>query len=251
MSEIIIFGGTTEGRQLAEFCDENNIPADICVTTDYGAELLPKSKNINIIVGRLDSFQMKELISKNKYTYIIDATHPYAVEATKNIKSACSEFSVKYMRVVRETSESSDGITAENMDSLVNILNRNEKIILSTLGSKELEKLTEVRNFRERIWVRVLPADNVRELCLNLGFDKNKLIFQKGPFTESENIAHIKQSGAEILLTKESGVTGGYPEKVSASEKSGIDLIVLKRPVEYGYRVDEVKKIVMKISGGD
>ena len=48
MPELLIFGGTTEGRQLAEFCDKKNIPACVCVTTDYGAELLPKSSYIKI-----------------------------------------------------------------------------------------------------------------------------------------------------------------------------------------------------------
>ena len=48
MSEMLIFGGTTEGRELAEFCDKRNIPVSICVTTDYGARLLPKSRNIKI-----------------------------------------------------------------------------------------------------------------------------------------------------------------------------------------------------------
>ncbi len=251
MSELLIFGGTTEGRQLAEFCDGKNISVCICVTTDYGAELLPKSRNTKIIVGRLESVQMKEIIAENNFRYVVDATHPYAVEATKNIKSACAETDTEYIRLVREISENSDGTTVENMDELVDILNRNEKTVLSTLGSKELLKLTEVVNFREKIWVRVLPLDNIRELCIGLGYDENKIIFEKGPFTEEENISHIRRSGAEILVTKESGATGGYPEKVSATKKCGIDLIVVKRPYEKGLNIEEVKKFIEKICGGD
>lgn len=245
MSELLIFGGTTEGRELAEFCDKRNIPVSICVTTDYGARLLPKSRNIKIISGRLNSIQMREII-KNKYGYVIDATHPYAVEATENIKSACEEAGVEYIRLVRENTEISCGTFAENMDEIIDILNQNEKIVLSTLGSKEIEKLTEVRNFRKRIWARILPSDNIRELCVNLGYDENRLIFQKPPFTEEENISHIKRSGAEILVTKDSGAVGGYPEKVSAVKKCGIDLVVLKRPAENGYSIEEVKNIIME-----
>lgn len=33
-------------------------------------------------------------------------------------------------------------------------------------------------------------------------------------------------------MTKESGSNGGYEEKVSATENTGIDCIVIKRPVE-------------------
>ena len=37
---VLIFGGTTEGRVLSQWCAENGISADVSVTTDYGARLL-------------------------------------------------------------------------------------------------------------------------------------------------------------------------------------------------------------------
>ena len=58
MSEVLIFGGTTEGRLLAEFCATKGIRAAVSVTTDYGAELLPRSDFIRELVGNLDSTQM-------------------------------------------------------------------------------------------------------------------------------------------------------------------------------------------------
>ena len=242
MSEIIIFGGTKEGRLLAEFCVENCIKADICVTTQYGAELLPKSPFIKIIIRKMDRNQMAELFQKNKYQYIIDATHPYAIEVTKNIKSANTGMS-EYLRLVRENS-AIYGTIADNMDKMVKLLNQNNKTILSTLGSKELQELTKVANFSKRIWVRILPAENIANLCVNLGYDWNKIILEKGAFSEERNIYHIRMSHAEILLTKESGITGGYPEKVSACKECGIEIITLKRPAENGYDIGYIKKII-------
>ncbi|MDE6426134.1 MAG: precorrin-6y C5,15-methyltransferase (decarboxylating) subunit CbiE [Ruminococcus sp.] len=244
MSEIIIFGGTAEGRLLAEYCAENRINADVSVTTSYGAELLPESPYIKKIIGKMDEFQMTELFRKNKYRYIIDATHPYAVEVTKNIKSTSTEMG-GYIRILRENIEPS-GTVADNMNDIVKLLNQNNKTILSTLGSKELPELTGVKNFRERIWVRVLPAENIADFCVNLGYDKNKIILEKGAFTEERNIFHINISGAEVLLTKQTGATGGYPEKISACQKSGIEIITLKRPVEEGYSMEYIKNLIDK-----
>ncbi len=241
MSDIIIFGGTTEGRKLAEFCAGNGISADISVTTSYGAELLPDSPYINILTGRLDAGQMTELIRSKKYHYIIDATHPYAIDATKNIQSAVSGAGI-YLRLVREKSDISGSIS--DMNEVIDLLNRNNKTVLSTLGSKELPALTGVNNFRERIWIRVLPADGVREMCIGMGYDEKKLILEKGAFTEEQNISHIKISGAEILLTKESGIIGGYPEKVSACRKCGTEIITLARPAEKGYSLSEIESII-------
>ena len=242
MSEIIIFGGTTEGRKLAEFCAENKIHADISVTTSYGAELLPDSPYIDIFTGRLNAECMAEFIHRKKYNYIIDATHPYAVEATRNIQSV-SYGAGRYMRLVREKSEIS-GTVVGNMNELTELLDKNNKTVLSTLGSKELPALTGVMDFNKRIWVRVLPADGIKDLCISLGYDVNKLIIEKGVFTEEQNIHHINMSGAQILLTKESGITGGYPEKVSACRKCGTEIITLARPAEKGYSLNEIQSII-------
>ena len=62
-----------------------------------------------------------------------------------------------------------------------------------------------------------------------------------------ENIKHIKLSGAEILVTKESGTAGGYPEKAEAARECGVELVTLLRPKETGYTPEQIRKIVMEI----
>ena len=39
MKKLLVFGGTTEGRLLAEFCGRHDIPAAVSVATDYGSEI--------------------------------------------------------------------------------------------------------------------------------------------------------------------------------------------------------------------
>lgn len=243
MSEILIFGGTSEGRCLAEFCSGNGIAACVSVTTDHGAELLPEG--VRIIVGKLDLIQIKRLISENDFDFIIDATHPYAVAATQNITSACKKKNMPYYRVIRERECEITGSVFESTDDIIECLNCSNKRILSVLGSKELAALTGVNNYRERVWIRVIYDEKIAEQCEKYGFDKNNIIFGQGPFSLEENIEHIKKSGAEILVTKESGTVGGYPQKVQAAQACGISLITLKRPAESGVYLNEMKKIIL------
>ncbi len=77
MCELLIFGGTTEGRLLAEYCEKSGIAADVSVATEYGAELLPEG--VNVLCGRLDNSQMTAFMKKKRCAMVIDATHPYAV----------------------------------------------------------------------------------------------------------------------------------------------------------------------------
>ena len=229
MCKLLIFGGTTEGRELAEFCSENRIHTCISVTTDYGAELLPQSPFLNVLNGRLDYFEIIRLITENNFSTVIDATHPYAVLATENIRSACDKTGIKYYRLKRESNQLF-GTVLSNLDELIEYLNGNNKTVLSTLGSKELPVLSSVNNCFERVWLRVLPADGIAELCESYGFDREKIILGKGPFTTEQNIEHMRKSGAEILVTKESGATGGYPEKAESAQQLGIELVTINAP---------------------
>lgn len=247
MCRILIFGGTTEGRKLAEYCAEKGISVYVSVTTDYGAELLPKSSYIKPLIGKLEKTEMTKLISRKNFSLVIDATHPYAGLATENIRLACEETGVEYFRLIRKREVAAEGEIFDDMSGLIDYLNAGNKRILSTLGSKELPQLSSVNNRFDRVWLRVLPAEGIVDYCKSYGFDENKIIIGKGPFSLAENIAHIKKSGAEILVTKESGAEGGYPEKVMAAKQLGTRLATIKRPEETGFNIEKIKEILIVI----
>ena len=244
MCRILIFGGTSEGRELAEYCAEKGIFACVSVTTDYGAELLPKSSYIKPLIGKLEKTEMTKLISRKNFSLVIDATHPYAGLATENIRLACEETGAEYFRLIRKREAAAEGKIFDDMSGLIDYLNAGNERILSTLGSKELPLLSGLNNCFKRVWLRVLPAEGIVDYCKSYGFDENKIIIGKGPFSLEENIAHIKKSGAEILVTKESGAAGGYPEKVMAAKQLGTRLATIKRPEETGFGIDEIKEIL-------
>lgn len=244
MSEILIFGGTTEGRILAEFCAANAIPAVVSVTTEYGASLLPHE--VEFSAGKMDEGQISVFIKEHDFRLVADATHPYARVATENIKAACESLKVPYYRVLREESGEISGRVCKDISAAAEFLNESEKQVLITTGSKELAVFTGVRNFAERLFVRVLPAEGIEEQCVSLGFRRENLIIEKGPFSVEQNIAQIRATGAEILVTKESGSAGGYPEKSEAARLCGIELLTILRPKESGISVEEMKKILIK-----
>lgn len=244
MSEVLIFGGTTEGRQLAEFCVSRGIHAAVSVTTEYGAGLLPQSEYIRELVGNLDSLQMSKLLQQGDYSVVIDATHPFARNVSANLKTACSSTGVQYVRLLREEVEIRTGKRFNSISGIIDYLNSNEKNALITTGGNSLAEYTRVRNYQSRLTVRILPADGAAERCSSLGFKPEKVILEKGPFTVQQNIDHIKMSEAELLITKESGTAGGFPEKAEAALQCGIELVTLRRPAEQGYTIEQIKSIL-------
>ena len=243
MSEFLIFGGTSEGRLLAEFCAENGIFADVSVATAYGAELLPKSRYITIFTGKKSESEMTEILKNHQYKAVIDATHPFAQDVTKNIKSACKN--VKYIRLKRESELKLSGLIFDNLSEIIDFCNKFNGNILSTLGSNKCHEITKINNFKERVWLRILPLKENIKKCLDEGFTEKHIIAENSPFSLERNIQHIRLCNADFLLTKETGSTGGYAEKVKAAEICGIQLVTLRRPNEEGISFNEVKKLLL------
>lgn len=244
MSEILIFGGTTEGRLLAEFCATKGIRAAVSTATEYGAELLPQSGFIHELVGKLDGQEISALLRSGDYAAVIDATHPFARNVSANVRAACAESGVRYLRLLREGSGNPPGRLFDSIPEMVEYLNASDKKALITTGGNSLAEYTKVRGFRDRLTVRILPAEGAAEHCVQLGFLPERTILEKGPFTVEQNVAHIKQAAAEILVTKESGAAGGFPEKAEAAALCGAELLTLRRPVEQGYSLTQTEKIL-------
>ena len=99
---IMLFAGTTEGRRICEFLTVKKCITHVYVTTEYGKELLPEQNNVHIHVGKMDGKQMSDEIKAIHPDIVIDATHPYATQATHNIKEACDSRHIFYVRVLRE-----------------------------------------------------------------------------------------------------------------------------------------------------
>ncbi|OON86966.1 hypothetical protein BXO88_05330 [Oribacterium sp. C9] len=264
---IFLFGGTTEGRKIAnciaEINEEKNIAglldyleADVFVATDYGASLLKKEKHINVHIGRLDRDQMAKLFGKAVLDaenqggdagdiLVIDATHPYANVVTENIAMACEAVGVGCIRVHRpygrlssiEMMErgSSDFVYFDSVKEAAGWLktvysSEIKKNILITTGSKEIQEYTVIPDFSEYCYVRALPTEEVLKKCSELGFRRDRLILMQGPFGVDMNLAQLRYADAGFLVTKDSGEIGGFPEKCDAAIELGVRVLVIGRP---------------------
>lgn len=238
---IIIFGGTTEGRLLTEYIKDADISAHVCTATQYGENLLPSGEKITVSHERMGCEEMCALIRRLAPAYVIDATHPHAREVTENVKEACDICAVKYLRLVREEGEEyRDVIFAESTEDAAELLKQIPGNILVTTGSRELEKYTVLRDYRERIYARVLPAEESVLKCESLGIRGRHLVCMQGPFSTALNAALIREYGIACMVTKDSGAAGGYPQKYEAAKAEGIKLLVIGRPKEKGFTCQEI-----------
>ena len=248
MCKVIVFAGTTEGREIAEFLDRRQIPGHICVATEYGEQLLPESPVLEISHQRLDLEEMKVLFQEKDPDIVVDATHPYAAQVTENIRKACEETGKEYIRILRENQEmkeEGDWIFADSVEEAVELLSHTEGNILATTGSKEAAKYTKLENYQERVFLRVLSLPKVAVACSQQGFQGKNLICMQGPFSKELNAAMIRQLDCKYLVTKMSGDVGGFQDKMDAARECGCIPVVIGRPLkEKGISVNQCRRLL-------
>ena len=245
--KVVIFGGTSEGRMLSECLCRNKIAHTLCVATDYGEEVLEHSEYAHVLQGRLDTEQMTDLIRREQCRIVVDATHPYAVEVSKNIRKACERTKMKYLRFLRDKESVIDvrsDVLVSSATEAAAYLDGQEGAIFLTTGSKELPAFTAGVHKTERLFVRVLPSAAVVASCRELGLEGKQICAMQGPFSEEMNRALLQQTKAAWLVTKDTGITGGFPEKVRAARSLGVRLVIIRRPEESGLDYESVLQVL-------
>lgn len=246
----MIFAGTTEGRQLSEKLAAEGIFCEVCVATEYGEQLISPGEYTIIKRGRLSLSAMQVLMETGRFAAVVDATHPYAAEVSKNIKESANRAKLPCLRLKRNT-HPAENIGKETkkicyVDSHAACARRLERYpgnILLTTGSKELKWYTKRENLKERLFVRVLPGMESIALCKEEGIPGNQIIAMQGPFCTELNEALIRQYHISVLVTKESGNAGGFPEKIAAAAKTGIPVLIIGNPDKTeGDTMEEVRK---------
>lgn len=264
---ILLFAGTTEGRELAEYLRRQDVSAHVLTATEYGEQLLIEqgqngsgecacekgaAAGFRVSAGRLDEGQMAALIEEERPELVVDATHPYAALVSENIREACRETGTEYVRLLRKSlAHEADGcIWVESVDEAVRFLKGTSGNVFVTTGSKELAKYTELPGYEKRIYARILSVRASMDEAVRLGFSGSHLICMQGPFSEEMNAAMLRQTDARYMVTKESGANGGFLEKIQAARGLGVRSVVIGRPAkEFGRSLDEVKAMLCQRLG--
>ena len=244
MEKVIVFAGTTEGYELCRFLSEHRISVYACAATEYGGKALTETPYLHIHTGRLSREEMAAFFLKEAPNFVLDATHPYAAEVTDNIKSACEKTGFFYQRVLREQGRQAEkAVYVESTEAAAEFLNTTEGNVLLTTGSKELKKFLGVKDYKERLYARVLSLPSVMEECSAAGFEGKHLIGMQGPFSRELNEAMLRQFHCRYLVTKDSGKAGGFQEKIDAAFSCGAIPVIIGRPLkEEGLSLVECKK---------
>ena len=222
---ILIFGGTTEGRTAVKVLDEAGSP--YYYSTRGNAQQI-ECKHGTRVAGGMDCDAMTEFCSTHNIRLIIDAAHPFASLLHTTVATVSEQLDLPVIRLERRYPPRDESLVwCDTFDDAIDYLESHEiRDLLALSGVQTITKL-------QRYWkkhpchFRVLDRDDSREIARRTGFPAENLLFwQEG----QDELTLFRQLRPGAILTKESGESGYYEEKITAARQLGIPVIVIRRP---------------------
>lgn len=235
---LFLFAGTSEGRRAAKLLHREGRQFLCFVTTGQGAELLRKEgiPEENIRRGPLDELQIIELIDQQRPDTLIDATHPYAINISKSLITIAHERRLALVRIERPLQKYPDSDLIHKVPGITSaacLASELGQTIFLTIGSKAAGEFAKIALAAgKRIVTRVMPSEESIRKCLDAGFNSENILTGYGPFSTQDNIKDFQDHHVDVVVTKDSGSSGGVREKIDAAFQLGIKIVLIERPTD-------------------
>ena len=219
---ILVFGGTTEGRKTVEVLEEGGKAFYYSTKTGEQDITLHNGQRID---GALDGEAMRMFCQEHDIRLIVDAAHPFASQLHQTIVRVSESLSIPAIRYERIYPPRDPSITwIDDYADLLPLTIHHSLFttLLATTGVQSIAKLKPLEAEGIKVYYRILNRESSIALALKQGASEEQLCFYDDP-----NDIPVD---AEAILLKESGLSGGFPEKVEAAKARGMQIIALKRP---------------------
>lgn len=230
---LMVMAGTSDARKMIK---KLSLTGNYILATAIslnGGELAKQAGADKVLVGRFDSVKLAEIIRDNEIDVLIDATHPFASDATKNAIKAADIEKIRYIRFDRPTLDIPDNELIHKVnnfgEAVEEIVKLGDSRILHLAGVMTLHHLTG-RIYPHRIVARILPTTFSIEKCQEAGIPPQNIVAMQGTYSKEFNQALMKEYDIKVVVTKESGKSGGTPSKLQAALELGIHIVMVMRP---------------------
>lgn len=240
---ILILGGTTEGRLAVRVADAAGSPYWYSTRGDLQQI---ECKHGTHITGALDEDAMTSFCREHGIRLLVDAAHPFATELHRTVASVSESLDLPVVRVERvypaqdvilslrsrlslRSGSGSDRESLRWCDDYPDALRQLEADgITRLLALTGVQTIAKLRPYWERhdCWFRILHRDESLEKAVQQGFPADRLVY----YEEEDEAALIARLQPQAILTKESGESGGFPQKLAAAHAAGIPLYAVRRP---------------------
>ena len=221
---ILILGGTTEGRLAVRVADAAGSPYWYSTRGDLQQV---ECRNGTHISGAMDEAAMAAFCVEHGIRLLVDAAHPFASVLHGTVAAVAESLDLPVVRVERSyPAEDPDIRWCESYDDALSKLEADG--ITRLLALTGVQTIGSLRPYWERhdCWFRILNREESQQKAVWEGFPQERIVY----YEEDDEAALIARLQPQAIITKESGESGGFPEKVAAARAAGIPVYAVRRP---------------------
>ena len=232
---ILVFGGTTEGRKAVEVLEEAG--------TTYYYSTRSDGQKIELVngihlTGGMEVSEMIACCREHDIHLIVDAAHPFAEELHRNLLFLAKHLKAPIIRYDRiYPPHDKDLIWCKDyQDALIKLESEKIDRLLALTGVNNIGTLRPYWQKHE-CWFRILNRSASHFIAKANCFPEERLVYyerlrvgeQSSGMTDDTSDL-IRGLQPQAIITKESGHSGGFTEKVEAAKQAGIKVFVVERP---------------------
>ncbi|MEU7649436.1 cobalt-precorrin-6A reductase [Streptomyces huasconensis] len=224
---VLILGGTTEGRRLAELLAGE---AGRRVTSSLaGRVAAPRLPPGEVRVGGFGGAEgMAAWLREHRVDALIDATHPFARTISFNAASAAATAHVPLLALRRPgwvAGEGDDWHPVDSLEQAARVLPALGERVFLTTGRMGLAAFAGPEPDLSALWFLVRSVDAPEPPFPA----RMEVLLERGPFTLDGERELLRAHRIDVVVTKDSGGAATAP-KLLAAREAGIPVVVVQRP---------------------
>ena len=224
---ILILGGTTEGRIAARTLEESGKP--FYYSTKGDEQEVTMHHGIRLY-GAMDELDLEHCCREHNIQLLVDAAHPFAIQLHQTVEKVAHTLNllvIRFERIYPPRDEEHITWCDDFEDAIRQIRKEDIFTLLALTGVQSIAKLKPLWQESACCYFRILNRESSRRLAEREGFPEKNLYYYHAD--EDERIL-LQRLHPEAILIKESGLSGGFNEKVEAALQEGIRIFAIRRP---------------------
>jgi precorrin-6A/cobalt-precorrin-6A reductase len=221
---ILILGGTAEARVLAgKLAGDPRFTVELSLA---GRTRAPAAQPVPVRVGGFGGAEgLAAYLRQKGISILIEATHPYAAQISRNAAEAAEISGVPLVALRRPAWVRQPGdrwIEVDGVADAVDALGEVPRKAFLTLGRQELLPFEAAPQHH----YLVRSVDPVEP---PLSVPNAVYLTARGPFEQPDEARLLQDHGIEAIVAKNSGGPASYG-KIAAARELGIDVVLIRRP---------------------
>jgi precorrin-6A/cobalt-precorrin-6A reductase len=220
---VLVLGGTTEGAEVARALAAAGI-AGVC--SYAGRTRAPPPLPLPVRTGGFGGAQgLAGWLAAERITHVVDATHPFAAQISRNAAAACAALGLPLVAVERPAwvPGPADRWTAvPDIPAAVAALPAAPAAVFLAIGRQHLAAFAAAPQHDYLLRLVDPPAEP-------LPLPRARVVVARGPFDIAGDSALMRGHGTQVLVAKNAGGEGARA-KLDAARALGLPVVMIDRP---------------------